>query len=71
MSASTIHTTPDELRTERFWCEQIDPVAKAHGMEPPTELHKDPGDPDSHLLKGPDGTLHLVVRTDAEAAVRG
>lgn len=64
----TIHATVDELNTELFWATYIDPVARQHGMEMPTEMHIDPGDHNRHVLKGPDGRVLLVVRTDREPA---
>lgn len=59
-----IRTTLAEFRTERFWAEHIDPVARAHGIPDYEGTYIDPGDRDQHLLKGRDGELLLVVRTD-------
>jgi hypothetical protein len=60
----TLHTTPAELHTERYWAEHIQPIADRYGFEA-TELHVDPSDRHQHLLKTPVlGDLVLVVRTD-------
>lgn len=59
---AVLHATLAELHTELFWSLHIDPVARAHGMDPPTEL--DARDPGRHLLKHPDGRLLLIVITD-------
>jgi hypothetical protein len=61
-----IHATRAELGTELFWTLHVDPVARQHGMERPTEL--DARDPGRHLLKHPDGRLLLIVFTEREDA---
>ncbi|GIE35915.1 hypothetical protein Ait01nite_089600 [Actinoplanes italicus] len=59
-----IHTTTDELATDRFWTEHLDPIAAAHGLPQPDQMHQDQGDPGAHLLLAPNGELLAVVRTD-------
>jgi hypothetical protein len=61
---AAIHATRTELGTESFWALHIDPVARQHGMEQPTQL--DARDHGRHLLKHPDGRLLLIVITDRE-----
>lgn len=63
---TVIHATRAELATELFWTLHIDPVAREHGMEPPTEMRNI--DIDVHQLHHPDGRLLLIVRTDRENA---
>jgi hypothetical protein len=63
---AVIHATSAELNTELFWALHIDPVAREHGMQQPTEL--DARDPGRHLLRHPDGRLLLIVITDREGA---
>lgn len=61
-----IHCTTAELATELFWVLHVDPVARGHGLETPTELRRT-GLTD-HVLEHPDdGHLVLIVRTDGEA----
>ena len=67
MTVQTIHGTPEELATDQFWAERLEPITRAHGLEPPTALDIDQGDPGAHLLKGPDGQILAVVRTDRPA----
>lgn len=62
-----IHTTEDELKTERFWAEHLAPIAAAHGLPAPDEMRRDAGDPTAHLLLAPDGELLAVVRTGRPA----
>lgn len=59
-----IHCTPEELYEDRFWFEHLEPITRANGLKPPTEMEKDAGDEGAHLLKAPDGRLLAVVRTD-------
>lgn len=66
-SIPVIHTTRVELATDRFWAEQLAPIASVHGLPAPTEMKQDGGDPDAHLLLAPDGALLAVVRTDRPA----
>lgn len=63
---TTIHASRAELHTELFWALHIDPVAREHGMEPPTQMLQ--ADLDVHQLHHPDGRLLLIVRTDREDA---
>lgn len=66
MTVPTLHTTPAELHTERYWAEHIQPVADRYGFQA-DELHMDPGDRHCHLLKTPVlGELVLIVRTDRQ-----
>lgn len=65
-----IQTTAEELGTDRFWIEHIDPIARAHGLPEPVQLTVDAGDPGSHLLLGPDGRILAIVRTDRPACPR-
>lgn len=62
----TIHATKAEFYTEKFWAERINPVAAAHGMEPPTELPNGlaDGEPNRVMLKHPDGRLLLTIWID-------
>lgn len=61
---AVIHASSAELNTELFWALHIDPVAREHGMGPPTQLRN--VDTDVHQLHHPDGRLLLIVRTDRE-----
>lgn len=62
----TIHATKAELASELFWALHVDPVAREHGMEPPTQMrHVETG---VHQLHHPDGRLLLIVRTDRDDA---
>lgn len=55
-----------ELGTEAFWVLHVDPVAREHGLENPTQLRR--VDAYDHVLEHPDdGHLVLIVRTDREA----
>lgn len=60
----TIHTTPEELATDRFWAERLAPITAAHGLPAPDVMTIDAKDPGAHLLLAPDGQLLAVVRTD-------
>ncbi len=65
-SIPTLHTTPAELHTERYWAEHIQPVAANYGFEA-EELRVDSGDRHCHLLRTPVlGELVLIVRTDRQ-----
>ena len=64
MAVPTIHVTPAELATERFWAERLAPVTAAAGLPAPTEMTCDAQDPAAHLLLSPTGELLAVVRTD-------
>jgi hypothetical protein len=63
----TIHITPEELKTDRFWHEKLAPIAAAHGLPEPIEMANDQSNPAQHLLLAPDGRLLAVVRTDRPA----
>lgn len=60
----TIHVTPAELATERFWVEHLGPITRTAGLPEPTELKRDAHDPEAHMLRSPTGELLAVVRTD-------
>ena len=63
-----IHCTSEELATERFWFEQLAPIAAAHGQPPPNMMTRDAGDQGQHLLLSNDGQRILaVVITDRPA----
>lgn len=65
LTCPKIYTTPAELCTERFWVEQVDPLALTFGIECPTTLLKDPHDRHAHQLIDR-GRLLFVVRTDGK-----
>jgi hypothetical protein len=64
---AVIHATRAELGTKLFWALHIDPVARQYGMDPPEQIANGwPDDPDTHMLKHPDGRLLLIIRTDLD-----
>jgi hypothetical protein len=63
----TLHVTPAELATERFWAERLAPITAAAGLPAPTQMTRDAQDPAAHLLLAPTGELLAVVRTDRPA----
>jgi hypothetical protein len=62
----TIHTTWAEFYTKQFWDERINPVAAAHGLEPPDMIDRQAED--THVFKHPDGRVLLMIRIDREDA---
>lgn len=62
-----IHAANAELATELFWVLHVDPVARGHGIEKPTQLRRT--NETDHVLEHPDdGHLVLIVRTSREDA---